>query len=30
MHRFCFCEVDNKSGNGMVDPAIGLELSYSF
>lgn len=30
MTRYCFVAVNNKSGNGMVDPAVGLALSYSF
>ena len=30
MYRYCFNEVDNKSGNGMDNRTIGLALSYSF
>ena len=30
MYRYCFNEVDNKSGNGMDNRTIGLALSYFF
>ena len=30
MLRYCFNEVDTKSGNGMPKRTIGLALSYSF
>ena len=30
MFRYCFNEVDNKSGNGMRKATLGLTLSYSF
>ena len=30
MFRYCFDVMNNKSGNGMNDHAIGLTLSYSF
>ena len=30
MFRYCFNEVDHKSGNGMSKRTIGLALSYSF
>ena len=30
MFAFCFNAVNNKSGNGMPNHAIGLTLSYSF
>lgn len=30
MTRYFYNVQNNKSGNGMVDPAVGLALSYSF
>ena len=30
MFRYCFNEVDNKSGKAMLKATLGLTLSYSF